>query len=201
MDTAQASFMLSSIPQQILILTWSRNELYKKQFHKLHTSSACFGPGNQTCPNSWHECFSRCLEKQEVHFFHFPWFEAQMFRLNAALHIRRCMKCCFYFSVPALIRTDYEQFCLIQGSVWNYWRTRMGDLFINLRFIYLKVFTMWAGFFFEPFEPRREERKTLNFRKESQRRPYTIINFSLSQNCHFLRAFFQFRAQGRVAGG
>ena len=48
------------------------------------------------------------------------------------------------------------------------------------------------SFFFRPFEPRPEERNNVNFWKESQRRPYTIINFLSSQNCHSLRAFSQF---------
>ena len=54
--------------------------------------------------------------------------------------------------------------------------------------------------FLRPFELRPEERKKLSFRKEPQRSPHTIINFSSTQNRHSLRAFSQFWEQGRIAG-
>ena len=41
----------------------------------------------------------------------------------------------------------------------------------------------------------------LKFRRELQRRPYTIINFPPSQNCHSLQAFSQFWKHDRIAGG
>ena len=80
-------------------------------------------------------------------------------------------------------------------------RTKTKDLLINLRFNCFKVFTEGVEFFFGPVEPSSEERKKVNFQKESQRRPYTIINFPSSQNCHSLRAFSQFWEQGRIVDG
>ena len=80
-------------------------------------------------------------------------------------------------------------------------RTKTKDLFINVRFTHFTVFTVGVKSFFRPFEPRLEERKKVNFWKEPQRCPYTIINFLSSQNFHSLRAFSQFWEQGRIAGG
>ena len=51
------------------------------------------------------------------------------------------------------------------------------------------------------FQPRLEERKKVNFEKEPQSRPFTVINFPSSQNSHSLRAFSQFWEKGRIAGG
>ena len=62
-------------------------------------------------------------------------------------------------------------------------RTKTKDLFINLRFNSFKVFPVRVEFFFRPFRKRSEARKKVRFWKEPQRRPYTIINFSPSQNC------------------
>ena len=69
---------------------------------------------------------------------------------------------------------------IIRGSLSKHWhppsRTKTKDLFINLRFKYVRVFTVGVEFFFRPFEPRPEERKKVNFWREPQRRPYSIIN-------------------------
>ena len=43
---------------------------------------------------------------------------------------------------------------------------------------------------------RKEKNST--FEREPQRRPYTIINFPSSQNCHSLHAFSQFWEQERI---
>ena len=80
----------------------------------------------------------------------------------------------------------------VRGALRNYWqppppppRTKMKDLFINLNFNHLEVFTVRVQSFFEPFESVPEEGKKVNFWKELWRRSYTIINFPSSQNCHF----------------
>ena len=75
------------------------------------------------------------------------------------------------------------------------------EKFIKIRFDCFKVFTVEVKFFFNPFEPRPEERKKVNFRKEPQYLSDTIINFSSSQNCHSQRAFSQFWEQRRMEGG
>ena len=74
--------------------------------------------------------------------------------------------------------------------------TKMTNLSINLRFNHSKVVTAGVESLFRPFEPKPEERKKVNFWKEPQRHPYTIINFPSSQNCHSLCAFSQFREEG-----
>ena len=93
----------------------------------------------------------------------------------------------------------------IRGSLWNHWhppsRTKTKDLSINLRFNYFKVFTVEVESFFRPFKSRQEDGKKVNFWKEPQHRPFTIINFPSSQNYHSLRAFSQFWEQGRIASG
>ena len=55
-------------------------------------------------------------------------------------------------------------------------RTKTEDLFIILRFNFVKVFTVEIGSFFRLFEPRQEKRKRLNSWKEPWRF-YTIISF------------------------
>ena len=80
-------------------------------------------------------------------------------------------------------------------------RTKTKGLFINLSSNYFEGFTVGVESFFGPFQPRPEERKTSTFEREPQRSPYTIINFSSSQNSHSLRACSQFWEQGRTAGG
>ena len=95
----------------------------------------------------------------------------------------------------------------VRESLWNYRhppplsRTETKDLFLDLRFNCSKVFTVKVESFSKPFQPRLKERKKLNFWKEPQRRPYTMVNFPSSQNCHSLRAFSQFWEEGRIAGG
>ena len=74
-------------------------------------------------------------------------------------------------------------------------------LFINLSFNHFLVFTVKVESFFRPFEPRPEEGEKLHFWKEPHRRPYTIINFPSSQNCHSRRVFSQFWEQGGISGG
>ena len=91
---------------------------------------------------------------------------------------------------------DYSEIIIDTPS-----RTKAKDLFINSRFNYFKVFNKGIESFFRPFEQRLEEKKKLYFCKEPQRRPYTMINFPSSQNCHSLRALSQFWEQGRIAGG
>ena len=71
-------------------------------------------------------------------------------------------------------------------------RTKTKDLFIKLRCNCFRVSTVGVGSFFKPVEPRLKEREKLNFSKEPQRRPSTMINFRPSQNCHSLRTFSQF---------
>ena len=73
----------------------------------------------------------------------------------------------------------------------------MTDLFISLKFNDFKVVTVGIESFFKPFEPRPEKRKKINFWKEPQRRPDTIINFPSSQNCHSLRVFSRFWEEGK----
>ena len=63
------------------------------------------------------------------------------------------------------------------------------DLFNNLRFNYIKVFTVGVESFFRPFEPRPEERTKHNFWKEPQRRPCTMINFPSSPKVPFSVCF------------
>ena len=75
------------------------------------------------------------------------------------------------------------------------------DPVINVRFNYLKALAVGVESFFRPLEPRPEQRKKVDFWKEPQRRPYTIIHFPSTQNCHSLRAYSQFWEQGRIAGG
>ena len=93
----------------------------------------------------------------------------------------------------------------IRRSLWNNWhpssRTKTKDLFINLRSNCFMVFPVRVESFLRPFEPRPEERKKVNFRKEPQRHPYTMINFPSSQECHCLRAFSQFWEQRRKSKG
>ena len=92
---------------------------------------------------------------------------------------------------------------IIWGSLWNYWhppsRMKTERCYSSTwDSIVLRCFTVGVQSFFRPSEPRPEERKKVNFWKEPQRRPYTIINFPPSQNCHSLRAFSQFWEQGRI---
>ena len=63
------------------------------------------------------------------------------------------------------------------------------------------MFTAGVESFLGLFEPRPEDEKKRNFQKELQRRPYTMINFPSSQNCHSLRAFSQFWEESRIADG
>ena len=79
-------------------------------------------------------------------------------------------------------------------------RAKTKMLFINLRFNYVLIFIVGIEFFFMPFEPRLEERKT-QLLKETSTWPYSIINFPSTQNCHSLHAFSQFWEQERIAGG
>ena len=44
-------------------------------------------------------------------------------------------------------------------------RTKMKDLFINMRFNYFKVFAVGIEFFFRLFEPRPEKRKKSTFER------------------------------------
>ena len=68
-------------------------------------------------------------------------------------------------------------------------RTETKDLFINWRFNYFKVFTVRDEFFFRPFQPRPEEKKKIDFWKEPQRCPWTMINFPSSKKLPFLVCF------------
>ena len=95
---------------------------------------------------------------------------------------------------PWLYWSNYEEEkVLVRGSLWNYWhspsRMKTNDLFINFRFNYFKVVTVKVQSFFRPFQPGPEERNKLNSWKKLQHRPFTILNFHLSQNCRFLCAF------------
>ena len=87
----------------------------------------------------------------------------------------------------------------VRVSLWNhrhFHSERKRKIYSStLRFNYFKVITVEVESFFRPFQPRPEERKKLNFWKEPQRRPHTIINFLSSQNRHSLRAFSQFWEQ------
>ena len=90
-------------------------------------------------------------------------------------------------------------------SLWRYWHlpswTKTTVFFINLRFNYFKVFTVGVESFFRPFQPRPEERKKLNFWKEPQRRPYTIINFPSSQKQPFPACFLSLLRTGENSRG
>ena len=67
--------------------------------------------------------------------------------------------------------------------------------------IYFNVFPVRIKSFFKPFETETKRKEKLNFWKQPQRRPYIMIKFSPSQNCHSLHAFSQFWEQGKIAGG
>ena len=75
-------------------------------------------------------------------------------------------------------------------------RTKTKDLLINLRSNDFEMFPVRIESFSGLSEPRKEERKQVNFWKEPQPSPYTTINFPSSQNCHSPACFFLILGRG-----